>query len=87
MKKYPVRKNVKVWITDRARALGNLINTTKQCLSTNPNSSDTDKQKLFKLENDFCTEINAARKTYINEIISKSDNICRGIWRAVASET
>lgn len=85
IKQYPICKKHKAWINGRTLELSNTIKQTKLLLSDK--HSQELELKLSSLESKYSLELKLARKQFINDTISRSDNICRGVWRAVASET
>lgn len=87
VKKYPARKIEKVWISDRSVQLRNSIHRTKQLILQNSSDESNLTHTLIDLETQFAVEVKQARKQYVNDLIFQSENISRGVWRAVASET
>lgn len=86
LKKYPVRNIAKVWASESVKSARNRLRIAK----TSAASSTTPLQPcydLLALESMYVAELCATRKQYINNLISKSTNICQTSWRVIASET
>ncbi|KAG7300119.1 hypothetical protein JYU34_015661 [Plutella xylostella] len=87
LKKYPVRNNAKVWVTEDVRSSRRKIREVKQSLTQNPNDQILI-DKLINLEKKHISILNLTRKEYINkQIVSAGKDMCRTVWRVIASET
>ncbi|XP_047994390.1 uncharacterized protein LOC125232679 [Leguminivora glycinivorella] len=87
LRKTLIKNNSCAWVTDTIRQLRFNIRKLKQNISRDPHDSES-RSKLLKNETLYWNSLRDSRSNYLNNQIENSNtDMCRSIWRVIASET
>jgi hypothetical protein len=87
LKKLVIKKPVDIWVSDAIRQLRYQIRKLKFQITNEPNDTEL-RLSLQNKEIDYWSMQRAQRSDYINNQISQPNvDMCRSVWRVIASET